>query len=1377
MEVGTALVSVTFEWLITKLESKTIDWFESRKEARDALENWKKLLPSIRDVLEDAETKQLTNNAVKTWLSELRDIAYDMGDILDGVEADARRMGLNLNPCDQANTSRAIKLIPTASCFTGCSCMLGDFKVDRETISKIKGITDRLKDIKARKETLDLKIEHGTNRAVTTQRNFSTEVPESRVYGREKDKDAILQMLLKDEDSTKSFSVIPIVGMGGLGKTTLARLVYNDEKLKGVFQKKAWVYVSDKFDVLGITKSILRQMNEEVSDSEDPGKLQLKLKELLTGQKFLLVLDDVWNRDYLLWEGLERLFTSGGHGSKIIVTTRDKFVGNIMGGDENRVCRLDLLPENECLSLLARHALETENFNSHGHLKGIGEEIVKQCGRLPLAIKTIAGLLREDPSNPDKWMQVSKSDMWKVSEEQGGILPALRLSYHHLPFQLKACFAYCAIFQKGYEFEEDDLVSLWMGQGLLRQQQIGGKQMKSLGHQYFLDLLSRSFFQRSSNNLLCFVMHDHMVDLARYVASEICYHLSMSDSRIPEVTRHLSFFRGDYDSYQRFKVMDKMKSLRTFLPLSPVGSYGWNYLSYRVVHDLFSKMRCLRVLSFRGYKLKKVPDSIGDLKLLCYVNLSETKIRSLPDSVGFLVYLQTLILSYCEELTQLPEGIVNLVDLLHLDITGTWSLKELPSGIGRLKNLLTLPKFISGQDGGLRLGELKNFKHLQGRLLISDLHNVSDFQDANEANLHEIEGLNELVLQWTDDFQTSRNVSNEVKVLSQLKPHYNLRRFTIEFFGGLKFPSWISDSSLSKLEYLELHGCQNTTSLPPLGQLPMLKELIIKGMPEFNGDNSFSGSFSSLEELTLKDCPKLIGKLPGHLPSLKSLVIKKCPQLNYSPLSLPSLGVLEITDCNEAILRSMMNVTCLTSLEIKRIPKLACLPKSITQFLIAVETVDIEECDELTSLWEDGASLVNLNCLKIQKCPLLVSLPDLLPSSLKILGLEECDNLSCLPNGLHALTCLEELSIRECKKFVCFPVTGLPLHLKKLQLEDLVVLESSLDGLMKIGDGGDNMLQLEELVIRGCEQLKSFPRDKLPNTLKRLEIQTFENLESLPEGVNLEHLEISNLPSLKCFPSSKLPSALKRLEIKECKQLESLPDRLLQDCTQLEEMRIENVKNLRSLPIDFMHNLSGLVELELDSCDGLESLLEISPSSVPNLETLNIWHLKNLKSLPNEMCNLTSIRYLIIWNCPGITSISEGGFPLNLERLEIGCQGMRQSMLEWGLNRLTSLKLFHIGWICLPDNLQLPVSLRSLLIRRMENLKSISRGLLRNLSSLELLCFSVCPKLRSLPKEGLPTSLQKFWLFDCPLLKERCLEEKGDYWPLIANIPDVSFDD
>ncbi|GLT25971.1 hypothetical protein SLA2020_010690 [Shorea laevis] len=1338
MEVGAALIASAFEWLINKLESEVTDWFESRKEARDALENWKKLLPNIRDVLEDAETKQLTNNAVKTWLSELRDIAYDMEDVLRGVEADARRQKLNLKTCDQASTSRARKLIPTPSCFADCSCIPCDFKVDRETMSEIKGITDRLKNIKARRDALDLKIEDGTNRAVT-QRIPTTGVPESHVFGRGKDKDAILQKLLINEDSTKCFSVIPIVGIRGLGKTTLASLVYNDEKLEGVFGPKAWVCVSDEFDDLRIAISILDQMNVK-SDSKDPAVIHSKLKEMLSGQKFLLVLDDVWNNNYHLWNRLQGLFMLGAPGSKIIVTTRDEKVAKSMRGDD-WVYHLDLFPDNECLSLLARHALETENFDSYGHLKGIGEEIVKKCKGLPLAITTIGGLLREDRLNPNKWREVLNSEIWKVSEEIGGVLPALRLSYHHLPSHLKQCFAFCAIFPNDFELDEDDLVLLWMAQGFLRQhQQIDGmKEMKRLGHQYFRDLLLRSFFQRSRSNSSLFVMHDLVIELARDVASETCYQLDMSVNKKLEVTRHFSFFPSEYDTYQRFEMMEKMKSLRTFLPAS---GYGWNFLSNKVVHDLFSNLRCLRVLCFNGYRIQKVPDSIGDLKLLCYINLSWTGIQSLPDSMSFLVYLQTLILRYCGKLTQLPKGIVNLVDLLHLDIASTWSLKELPSGIGGLTNLLTLSKFVIG--GGLKLGELKNLKQLQGDLLISNLHKVSNFRDASEANLHEIEGLDKLILQWTDDLQTSRNVSNEDKVLCQLKPHCNLKRFTIEFFGGLEFPSWIGDPSFSKLEHLKLCGCQNITLLPPLGQLPLLKELIIGGMPEFTGDNSFSGSFSSLEKLTLEDCPKLIGKLPSHLPFLKILMIRNCPQLSYSLLSLPSLGELEITGCNEAVLRNMMDVTCLTSLKIKRIPKLAYLRKSITQFLTAVE----------------------------MECPVLVSLTDL-PSSLQILSLEKCDNLDCLPNGLHALTCLKELSIQKCKKFVRFPITGLPLHLKKLQLEDLVVLESLPDGLMKIGDGGNNMLQLEELVIEGCVQLKSFPRDKLPSTLKRLKIQNCENLESLPEGVNLGHLQINDLPSLKCFPSSKLPSALKRLEIRECKQLESLPDRLLQDCTQLEKMQIEDVENLRSLPIDFMHNLSGLVELELNSCEGFESLPQMEPSSVPFLKTLKIQNLKNLKSLPNEMCNLTSIRCLIIRGCPGIASLPEGGFPLNLKTLVIHGEGLRQSMLQWGLDRLTSLESFEIGEICPLDNLQLPKSLKSLTITGMSNLKSIPKVLLQNLHSLEYLCFHWCPKLRSLPKEGLPTSLQQFWLRGCPLLKERCLEEKADYWPLIANIPYV----
>ncbi|GLT47453.1 hypothetical protein SLA2020_211510 [Shorea laevis] len=308
--------------------------------------------------------------------------------------------------------------------------------------------------------------------------------------------------------------------MGGLGKTTLARLVYNDEKLEGVFEPKAWVCVSNEFNVRRIAISILDQMNE-VCDSRDPARIQSKLKQMLSGKKFLLVLDDVWNDNYHLWSTLQGPFMLGASGSKIIVTTRNEKVAKIMRGDD-WVYHLDLFPDNECLSLLARHALETKNFDSYGHLKGIGEEIVKKCRGLPLAITTIGGLPREDRLNANKWREVLDSEIWKVSEEIGGVLPALRLSYHHLPSHLKQCFAFCAIFPNDFEFDEDDLVLLWMAQGLLRQhQQIDGvKEMKSLGHQYFRDLSLRSFFQRSSSNLSLFVMHDLVIDLARDVASE-----------------------------------------------------------------------------------------------------------------------------------------------------------------------------------------------------------------------------------------------------------------------------------------------------------------------------------------------------------------------------------------------------------------------------------------------------------------------------------------------------------------------------------------------------------------------------------------------------------------------------------------------------------------------------------------------------------------------------------------------------------------------------------------------------------------------------------------------------------------------------------------
>ncbi|GLT96544.1 hypothetical protein SLE2022_141570 [Rubroshorea leprosula] len=268
--------------------------------------------------------------------------------------------------------------------------------------------------------------------------------------------------------------------MGGIGKTTLARLIYNDDKLKGRFGLQAWVCVSVDFDVHRITKAILEHVTREICDLKELTLLQEKLQDKLSGQKFLLVLDDIWNEDYGLWENLQRPFLRGAPGSRIIITTRSENIGRKIRGD-GRVHNLSLLEDDACLSLFAQISLGAENFDEYPDLKRVGEKIVEKCKGLPLAIKALSGLLRGKADRAE-WVNILNSEIWDLPDGNTSILPALKLSYNHLPSHLKRCFAYCSVFPKDYEFDERELVLLWMAHGFLQQQPQTMKKMKDLRH-------------------------------------------------------------------------------------------------------------------------------------------------------------------------------------------------------------------------------------------------------------------------------------------------------------------------------------------------------------------------------------------------------------------------------------------------------------------------------------------------------------------------------------------------------------------------------------------------------------------------------------------------------------------------------------------------------------------------------------------------------------------------------------------------------------------------------------------------------------------------------------------------------------------------------
>ncbi|EEF38351.1 Disease resistance protein RGA2, putative [Ricinus communis] len=462
-----SLINPLSSQILALVTSLTKDGYDLLQGVKAAAAKLSSNLTAIEAMLKTAEEKQLEETHLSDWLGKLKIAVWDVEDVLETFETDVSLWKRKQEVCGFKSPFSLSKT---------------SFEYD--AANRIKTVTSKLGLI-AEEKRFQLDVNVDVRRPLKKLPTSSSSVETACVFGREDDKENIVDLLLSDEsDQQKNVSLFPIVGMGGLGKTTLARLVYDDSRVVKHFELRMWVPVTIDFNLT----EIMREMMHLGSDLS-PSLVELRCREFLRGKRFFLVLDDVWSVDYNDdWKPLLQLLEIAQFGSKVLVTTQNQKIAEII--ETQPAYLLDCLPENECWSLFKSIAFRGGNLPSlvQNDLENIGREILSKCNGLPLAVKGMGNILRGnvDISNWQKVMNSSVMDL-ENSKNSLNILATIKWSYYYLPSHLKQCFAYCSIFPKGYKFDKKELVKLWMAQGFIHSEQ---ERTEKIGMEYFDELLA-----------------------------------------------------------------------------------------------------------------------------------------------------------------------------------------------------------------------------------------------------------------------------------------------------------------------------------------------------------------------------------------------------------------------------------------------------------------------------------------------------------------------------------------------------------------------------------------------------------------------------------------------------------------------------------------------------------------------------------------------------------------------------------------------------------------------------------------------------------------------------------------------------------------------
>ncbi|KMZ57358.1 NB-ARC domain-containing disease resistance protein [Zostera marina] len=1131
------------------------------KNAPDELENLKSVKTVIVNVQQDVVGQELSQQHAG-WLDKMMDAACDIEDIIDLSSTEILRRRSNNNKKSTRYTRPVIDFFSYTN-----NPLIFRHKIG----TSVQKTFDRLTNIaKEKGYHFTLSRRDGVGNLRTTMPETFSDMGGDVVLGRDHDLKIILEQLLFKEKT--NIEVLVLVGMGGVGKTTLAKLVYNDRQIDALFgERKLWVCVSEIFDLSKIIKLVIEQIDGKPCQLEGLQALSKKLKEILEKNMYLLVLDDVWTSTSLTcdsWSNMKSLF----HNCKILVTTREENVTSVIL-PKPYMHRVGCLPEDACLSLFENIAF-TNGDVIREELKDINKSIVKKCKGVPLAVRVL-GIEEKNILDPN-------------IEGENRISKILKFSYYHLPLKSMFCFVYCSIFPKDSVMEKMALIQQWVGNGFISLNE---------GNEIFDDLLSRCFFQDVEKdvygNIITFKMHDLIHDLAKSIAnSRQCgiFDEVLSDRK---QVRYLSILNMG----EEFSYSDISSKLRTLQLLSS------RLVSTTFLDNCFTKFKFLRVLvcSDQFYNLEDVSSSIDNLKLLRYVDFSRTGITRLPETVCNLQNLQTLKVNNCHSLIILPNKLGKLSELRYLENNDCCRLDSMPVGMDRLSLLQTLNTFVVN-DGGKNLNELRHLDHLEGSLHIKRLGRISNVVLENGI----LNGKNNLVslkldFDIDDIFTLEKSTGRYAeKVLQALQPHPNLKSLNIIGFNG--FFISLDMSCLQSLIHLEIMKCYNLTSLPnDMCSFQSLTHLEIYYCPNFTTLSNNMCCLQFLTHLQINDCTNLtflpndIGCLRflthlqindctnltflpndiGCLRFLTHLKNSRCENLTYLPNSmgyLQSLTHLEISRCENLtyLPNSMGCLRSLTHLEIDNCPNLITLPNDMC-CLQSLTHLQINDCPNLTTLPNDMCSLQSLTHLQINDCRNLTTLLNNMCffQSLTHLQINNCTNLTSLPNDMGCLQSLKHLKISRCENLL-----SLPNSMSRLKsLTDLTIQCCS--SLVDVSFSLEYLTSLKEIVVDDCNHWIRNWSDDAISRICSVEKRSWISICSMNDDIDLlskwlrkkidstkilNRLQINGSHgkryfhhekhqlSICCFKQEKLPEELVHVQdlrimyIKNCPNMSCLPD-------------------------------------------------------------------------------------------------------------------------------------------------------------------------------------------------------------------------------------------